>query len=84
VGLCAVADSSPIEGRRLRIRIDKQDMLSLVGKVRSEIRGDRALAGTTFLVHHTNNHNNLHPERFKKNFKDLILYLKRGGNLSVL
>jgi hypothetical protein len=43
----------------LRIRIDKQDMLSLVGKVRSEIRGDRALAGTTFLVHHTNNHNNL-------------------------
>jgi hypothetical protein len=63
VGLRAVAHRCPIERCRLWISIDEKDVLSLVGKVRSKIRRDRALARTTFLVHHTNNHNNLPPRK---------------------
>ena len=52
----AVSHSRPIERRGLRIGIDEKDVLSLIGELRCEIRGDRALARTTFLVYHTNNH----------------------------
>jgi hypothetical protein len=69
MGLSAIAHGGPIERRRLRIGIDEKDVLALVGKVRSEIRSDSALACTTFLVHHTNNHNIPPQKVLKKTLK---------------